>query len=214
MNIIILGPQGSGKGTQSGLLSKRLGVPCISSGDLLRSEISRKTALGKKIKSIIESGRLAPDNITLGLILKRIGKHDCKNGFILDGYPRNKQQLEDLKKNIGMDILFRINIPDKEAVKRLSSRRQCKKCGAIYNIITMKPKAAGKCDKCGSALVQREDDKPSSIKKRLHIYHNETKAVFDYFAGKGILAEINGEQSIEKVFSDIMKELEKWRESR
>lgn len=206
MNIIILGPQGSGKGTQSELLSKKLGVPNISAGQLCRDEANKKTTLGRKIKSIIDKGNLVPNDIVLKLLLKRLKK--SRNGFVLDGYPRNKAQLEDMKKSIKADIAVHINISDDEAVKRLSTRRQCSKCGAIYNVITMKPKAAGKCDKCGSALVQREDDKPSAIRRRLEIYHNETKVVFDYFAKKGILAEINGEQSVEKVLSDILKGLE------
>src|SRR3989338_10539019 len=209
MNIIILGPQGSGKGTHAKLLSKKLSISSISAGDLLRAEREKKTPQGRKIKSIIDSGRLAPDNITLSLILKRIRKRDCRSGFILDGYPRNRQQLEDLKKNIEIDVALRINISDKEAVKRLSSRRQCKKCGAIYNIITIKPKKAGKCDRCGSALVQRADDKPAAIKKMLRIYHKETNPLYDFFIKAGKLVDINGEQSVEEVFSDILRKLGK-----
>ncbi len=209
MNIIILGPQGCGKGTQAELLSKKLNIPTISAGQVLRDEAEKNTPMGRKIKSLIDKGNLAPNKWTLKLLLKRIKKKDCGNGFILDGYPRNKAQLEDMKKAIKINVVFRINISEKESIKRLSTRRQCEKCNTIYNIITKKPKMPGRCDKCGSKIVQRDDDKPAAIKKRLKIYKNETKLVFDYFSKKKMLVNINGEQKIEKVHEDILKELEK-----
>jgi adenylate kinase len=207
MNIIILGPQGCGKGTQSDLLSKKLGVPTISAGQLLRDEAAKGTPLGRKIKPIIDKGNLVPNSWILGLLLKRIKK--CKRGFVLDGYPRNNAQLEDMKKSLKADVVFRINISEKESVKRLMNRRVCNKCEASYNLLTIKPKKSGGCDKCGAALVQRDDDKPAAIKRRLSIYRRDTRVVFDYFSKKGLLLDINGEQDIEKVHEDILKELEK-----
>lgn len=209
MKIVILGPQGSGKGTQATLLSKKLGIHTISTGQLLRDEAIKNTPFGRKIKSIIDKGRLVPDDWVLKLLMERIKKRDCKKGFILDGHPRNKYQLEDLKRNIKVDIAFLLNISDKEAIKRLSARRQCKKCGTIYNLITFKPKKSGKCDNCDSRIVQRADDKPAAIKRRLQIFNKDTRAVFDYFLKNKMLIEINGEQSVDKVHKDIMKELKK-----
>jgi len=209
MKIVILGPQGSGKGTQGKLLAENLRIPHISTGDISREEAKRNTKLGRKIKSIVEKGNLVPDDIILGLLLKRVKRKECRNGFILDGYPRNKKQLDSIKDKIKFDVAFWLDVSEKESIKRLIARRECKKCKAVYNLLIMKPKKAGLCDKCGSSLVQREDDKPQAIEKRLAIYRKKTRPIFNYFSKKGILVHINGEQDIDKVFSDILKELNK-----
>lgn len=201
MNIILLGPQGSGKGTQSTLLQEKTGLPKISTGDLLRDIAKSKTPLGEKIKSYQSKGLLVPDEIVVSVIKERIGKKDCKNGFILEGFPRTLVQSEKLNGITSINRIVVLKISDAEAVKRLSARRQCKKCNAIYGL-SRKP---GKCAKCGSELYQREDDKPEAIKKRLELYKKETEPLIKYY-GKRVV-EIDGSKQIEAVHRDILKKL-------
>lgn len=207
MNIVLIGPQGSGKGTQAKLLKEKFKIPHISTGDMFRDNIGKKTELGMKAKAIIESGKLVPDEITIGIVKDRLSKPDCKKGFILDGYPRNLAQAEALEGFAKANHALDIEVPDNVSIKRLSSRWQCRKCGAIYGI-TLIPKKKWFCDKDGSELYQRDDDKPEAIRKRLEIYHNETKPLIDFYKKKGILAEIDGNQPVEKIFEDIMELLE------
>lgn len=201
MKLIFLGVQGSGKGTQGKIISRRLNITHISTGDLLRSSEGK---LRKVIDSYISKGNLVPDDLILKLLKKRLKKEDCKNGFILDGFPRTMEQARDLDKVAKIDKVIEIFISDEEAIRRVSARWNCEKCGIAYNIITEpKPKQKDKCDKCGSTLSQREDDKPESIKKRLQIYHKEIKPMLEHYDH----IKIDGEQSIEKVAEDILKEL-------
>jgi len=209
MNIIILGPQGSGKDTQAELLSKKLGIPIISAGQICRKEAEKNTTRAKKIKSIMLKGEFIPSKWMLEFILERINSPRCKKGFILEGYPRLKEYLDDMKNKIKIDAVFRINVSNKETIRRLTNRRYCRKCNSHYNLITSKPKRPTICDKCDSKLVQRADDKPEAIKRRLNIYHENAKYIFDYFLKNKLLVEINGEQSAEKVHKDVMKELKK-----
>jgi len=206
MRIVILGPQASGKGTQAKLISEKLSIPHISTGDIFRKNIKEETELGKEVSSYLNSGRLVPDEVTNKIAEARLKENDCNNGFILDGYPRNIEQAEVLDSITNLDGAINVEIPDNQVVFRLEGRRTCsnKKCSRIYNINTSPSKEEGKCDKCGADLYQREDDKPEAIKKRLEIYHNETSPLIFYYKKKGILKKINGMQPIEKVFEDIL----------
>ena len=210
MKIILLGPQGSGKGTQAKFISEKFKIPHISTGDIFRKNIKEGTELGKEVTSYLNSGKLVPDELTNKLVESRIKEDDCKDGFILDGFPRNIAQAEFLDSITKIDYSVDVEIPDQEVVFRLEGRRTCsnKECGAIYNLNTSpKPKENNKCDKCGSDLFQRDDDKPEAIKKRLEIYHQQTSPLIEYYQKKGILIKIDGEQDIEKVSEDIFSAL-------
>tara|TARA_Y100000310_G_C20591644_1_gene768381 strand:- start:67 stop:702 length:636 start_codon:yes stop_codon:yes gene_type:complete len=203
MNLIFVGPQGSGKGTQAKIISKELGLAHISTGDLLREA---KGELKEKVDNYTNRGNLVPDNLILEILKKRLDGDDCKNGFILDGFPRNSEQAKALDKIMKVDKVIEIKISDKEALKRLSGRWICKKCGIAYNVLTSpKPKKDKICDSCNIPLYQREDDKPSPIKKRLKIYHEETEPVLEYYQDK--IISINGERSIEEIQEEILKRL-------
>ncbi len=205
--IIILGPQGSGKGTQAEFLSKKLIVPNISIGQLLRNEIENKTEIGKQAKEFMNKGQLVPNSIAHKLAKNRIKKDDCKNGFIFDGFPRIIIQAKFIETVTNISSVILVNISDDEAIYRLSGRRTCTKCGEIYHIKFNPPKTENICDKCGGKLEIREDDTEDSIRKRLKIYHTETEEVVEYYRDKNLLIEINGEQSIEKVKRDIFSSL-------
>jgi len=198
MRIVFLGPQGSGKGTQAKIISEILNVPHISTGDLLR-EVEGE--LRKQVDEYMLKGQLVPVEIVVQVLKQRIEKPDCKKGFILDGFPRSLEQAQELEKEIEIDKYFEIFISDEEAIKRLSGRRTCSKCGAIYNVNSdAKPLVDGKCDKCGEGLFQREDDKEEAIKKRLEIYHNETEPTIEKYD----VIRVNGKQGIESVSHDIL----------
>jgi adenylate kinase len=210
MNIVLLGPQGSGKGTQAKFISKKFNIPHISTGDIFRKNIKEETELGKLASSYINKGELVPDEVTNKLVESRIKEDDCKEGYILDGFPRNLSQAKFLDSITKISHAVDIEIPDEEVIFRLEGRRTCtnKECGAIYNVNTSpKPKNENKCDKCGSDLFQRDDDKPEAIKKRLEIYHNETSPLIAYYEKKGVLIKIDGTKSIEEVSQDILSKL-------
>jgi len=199
MKIIFIGPQGSGKGTQASLLAKKLNIPHISTGDLLRNA---KGQLKQEIDSYINKGDLLPDELMLKILKQRISESDCKKGFILDGFPRNLKQVELLNSITDIDKIILIHISDKEAIKRISGRVNCEKCKANYNLLTSpKPKNPKICDKCGGRLIQRADDNEQAVKKRLSIYHKETEPILDYYEDKFLT--INGEQSIDEIKEDI-----------
>ena len=199
MNIILFGPQGSGKGTQAKLSSEKYSIPHISTGDIFRENIKNKTELGQKIEKLINEGTLVPDEITNEIVKDRLEKDDCKNGFILDGFPRNIKQAEFLDTFTKIDVALEIWISDKEAVKRISLRRTCPKCGAIYHLTHIIPKKEGLCDKCGATLIIREDDKEESIKKRLVTYHNETEKLIEYYQKKKVAQKVDGTESVQEV---------------
>lgn len=202
MRIVFIGPQGSGKGIQARIISGILNVPHISTGDLLRNA---QGELRKNVDEYMLKGQLIPDELMLKILNERLSKPDCKKGFILDGFPRNLNQADELEKQIEIDKYVEIFISDEEAVKRLFGRRNCKNCGIAYNIITTpKPRVPGKCDKCHGDLFQREDDKEEAIKKRLEIYHNETEPIIKKYD----VIQINGKQRIEKVTHDILEKME------
>jgi adenylate kinase len=211
MNIILIGPQGSGKGVQSRFLNSKYGYAMISSGDILRQEIDKGTQLGKKIADIINKGNLFPDELTLELIDKKI--RSARNGFILDGFPRNLNQvkllesyLEKLDKKI--DLVLLINVPESVSLFRLAGRWQCKNCGEIYNTKTIPPKIHGICDKCGKALYQRDDETEEGIKQRLKIFHKQTEPLVAYYKEKGLLKEIDGSGTPKEVRKDIIAVIE------
>jgi adenylate kinase len=208
LKIALFGPQGSGKGTQAEMLAKKYNLSILSTGEVFRQEIKKQTELGKLASSLINKGQLVPDEITDKIVLSELATPKYQNGFILDGYPRNINQLEVLEKNIGLDWAILLEISDEEVQKRLASRRVCPKCGAIYSVINKPPREEGICDVCGGNLVTRDDDKAEAIEKRLQIYHTETKPIINYYEGKEKLIKVNGAAPIEKVFVEIESKLE------
>lgn len=213
-NMIIMGPPGAGKGTQSERIVKYLNVPHISTGDMFREAIAKKTQLGLLAESYIQSGKLVPDEVTIGLVKERLSCPDCQNGYLLDGFPRTIKQAEALKvltKEISREVDVVINIACDYSVltKRISGRRVCSKCGNSYHIETKKPLVDGICDSCGGTLIQRKDDTEEALKVRLDAYEKQTKPLLEYYQKENILEEVDGLQSIEDVFNDIKNILER-----
>lgn len=209
MKIIMLGAPGAGKGTQAEKISAKYSIPHISTGDIFRANIAGGTELGKKAKEYMDQGLLVPDEVTIGMLLDRIHEADCEKGYVLDGFPRTIPQAESLTKaldaeNTAIDYAIDVDVPDEAIIGRMSGRRACLKCGATYHIVYAAPKQEGICDKCGSALVLRDDDKPETVKKRLTVYHDQTQPLIDYYKGKGVLRSVDGTQSLDKVFADII----------
>ena len=207
MKIVIFGPPGSGKGTYASLLKNRLGIPHISSGDLVREEIRKKTNLGKEIEKYSDAGKLVPNEVIAEILKKRLTQ-DLSRGFILEGYPRTIEQAKQLDNVAKIDVVINLNVPDRVIVERLSTRVQCKSCGSIYNERTLKPRIAGKCDKCGGELFKRADDQPKVILERLKIYKETSTPVIDYYRVRKLLRDItndNTDVSPESVTDRIMK---------
>ena len=219
MRIVMLGPPGAGKGTYASRLTVRLGIPHISTGDMVREEIKKQTDLGLKIKEYSDRGALVPDEIIIKLLAERLRKPDCNRGFILDGFPRTISQAEALENIAKIDLVINLNVPDDIIIARLSNRLICSKCGAIYNLLTLKPKKEGVCDKCGGKLYQREDDKPEVIKERLNVYRKQTEPLIEYYAKKGLLRNVScndlmtpPEVIVEKII-EIIRETEEKKQS-
>ncbi|MEM5778501.1 MAG: adenylate kinase [Candidatus Aenigmatarchaeota archaeon] len=190
MKITIIGPMNSGKGTYASRIAKKFGIPHISTGQIFRENIDAKTELGKEVESFLNKGILVPDEITLSIVKERISKPDCKNGFIFDGFPRTLEQAKQFDKISSFDIAIYLDVPKEVLIKRASGRRTCKNCGEVYNIVTFKPKREGICDSCGGKLIQREDDKPEAIRKRLEEFEKNTKPLLEYYKKQGILKRI------------------------
>jgi len=205
MNIILFGPQGSGKGTQAKFISQKYSIPHISTGDIFRENIKNKTELGQKIEEIINSGALVPDEVTNEIVKDRLSKIDCQNGFILDGFPRSLTQASFLNSFVEIDLALEIWISDEEAVKRIGLRRVCPNCGAVYHLTHIIPKKEGICDVCGTTLIKRDDDKEEAIKKRLAIYHSETEELTSYYKDKEAYKKIDGMGSVEEVNEQVSK---------
>lgn len=208
MKIIMLGAPGAGKGTQAKQIAGKYEIPHISTGDIFRANIKNGTELGKKAKEYMDQGLLVPDELTCDLVMDRIQQDDCKNGFVLDGFPRTIPQAEALDAaltKIGekMDYAIDVDVPDENIVNRMSGRRACLDCGATYHIVSLPPKTEGKCDHCGSDLVLRDDDKPETVQKRLTVYHDQTQPLIDYYKNQGILKSVDGTQPMEAVFTAI-----------
>lgn len=213
MNIILMGPPGAGKGTQSERILSYLDIPHISTGDMFREAIKNQTELGKSAQSYINAGKLVPDEVTIGLVKERLSREDCKKGYLLDGFPRTIPQaeaLQELAKEISRPVELVINITaDKdELVKRISGRRVCPKCGNSYHVQFKLPKVDGICDNCGAELIQRKDDTIESLNVRLDAYENQTKPLIEFYEKLGLCKEVNGLQNIDDVFNDIQKILD------
>lgn len=212
MRIILLGPPGSGKGTQAIRLSRDYDLPHISTGDMLREAVSGKDRMAQKIKEIMESGALVPDEIIFSILEKRLKKEDTRKGFVLDGFPRNLEQARELDKILGDAgdfVVFDLVVGEDTVVRRLSKRRVCKKCRVNYHLEFQPPKIGGKCDECGFSLYQRDDDKPEAIKNRLKVYNKESRPLAEYYKERGSLISINAELDEEQVFASIREKLEK-----
>lgn len=206
----MLGAPGAGKGTQAANLAKELNIPHISTGDIFRANIKNGTELGKKAKSYMDAGKLVPDELVCDLVAERIAKDDCKEGYILDGFPRTIPQAEALDKAVlalgtKIDYAVNIDVPDEAIITRMGGRRACLNCGATYHVQYNPPKKEGICDTCGHPLVLRDDDKPETVQTRLNVYHEQTQPLIDYYEKKNILVTVDGTQSMDKVFSDILK---------
>lgn len=209
MKIIMLGAPGAGKGTQAKKISAKYDIPHISTGDIFRANINNGTELGKKAKSYMDQGLLVPDELTVDLVMDRIQKEDCKNGYILDGFPRTIPQAEALDqalKALGekLDYAIEVDVPDENIVKRMAGRRACVHCGATYHIVHAPTKVENICDACGGDLILRDDDKPETVTKRLTVYHDQTKPLIDYYKEEGILATVDGTADLEDVFKAVV----------
>lgn len=196
MKIIFIGKQGSGKGTYADVLSKKYSIPHISTGEMFREIAKENSELGKKVKEFIDAGNLVSDDVTINVLKERLKKDDCKNGFVLDGFPRNLVQAQALEEITDLNLVFHLKISDETAIKRLSARRQCRTCSKIYNLITNPPKVEGKCE-CNGELYQREDDKEDAIKKRLATYKSEEEDLIEFY--HAILKVADAEKPIEEV---------------
>ena len=197
MNLILLGAPGAGKGTQAELLTKKLGIPAISTGNMLREAMRNETEVGQKAKNYMDNGLLVPDDVIIGIVGERVAQPDCANGFILDGFPRTVSQAEALDKmGVQIDKVVEINVPDEKITARMSGRRVCEGCGNSYHIEYKPTKVEGVCDACGAKVVQRIDDKPETVKARLATYHEKTAPLKDYYAAKGKLVTVEGQEEI------------------
>lgn len=214
MKIVMLGAPGAGKGTQAIKIADKYDIPHISTGDIFRANIKGGTELGQKAKSYIDKGELVPDEVTIGMLLDRIAQDDCKNGYVLDGFPRTIPQAESLTEALKsqgdqIDFALNIDVPDEAIIERMSGRRACPKCGATYHIVYAAPKTENICDKCGTELIIRSDDKPETVKDRLNVYHQQTEPLIAYYKAAGVLREVDGTQELPKVFEDVVAILSK-----
>lgn len=210
MKIIMLGAPGAGKGTQAKKIAEKYQIPHISTGDIFRANIKGGTELGMKAKTFMDQGMLVPDEITIGMLMDRIGQEDCINGYVLDGFPRTIPQAESLTKALAergekVDYAINVDVPDENIINRMSGRRACLGCGATYHITFNPPVKEGICDTCGQELVLRDDDKPETVKKRLDVYHQQTQPLIDYYKNAEVLAEVDGTQSMDAVFQGIVE---------
>jgi len=213
MKLVLLGPPGSGKGTQAKRLAEKYGIPHVSSGDILRAGLRKEGYLDRETREIVRSGGLVPDRIAVEIVRKRLGEEDCGKGFILDGFPRTLSQAESLngflqESDIAIDRVLYLELSEEEAVKRLSGRRICPHCGATFHLVFNPPRTLGLCDQCGAKLSQREDDKEVTVRERMKTYEKETFPLIEYYQTRGLLAKINANRSIEEVFEDLCKVLD------
>lgn len=209
MKIIMLGAPGAGKGTQAKMIAEKYGIPHISTGDIFRANIKNGTELGMKAKSFMDKGELVPDGLTVSMLLDRVSQQDCKDGYVLDGFPRTIPQAEELdralsERNEKIDFAVDVDVPDENIVKRMSGRRACLKCGATYHMEHIPPREEGICDSCGSELVLRDDDKAETVLKRLQVYHDQTQPLIEFYTRKGILKTVDGTQDMKDVFAAIV----------
>lgn len=197
MKLILLGAPGAGKGTQAEIICEKLNIPAISTGNIIREAMKTGTEMGKKAKAFVEAGSLVPDEVVIGIIKERLAESDCANGFILDGFPRTIPQAEALDKmGIAIDKVISIEVPDEKIVTRMSGRRVCEKCGASYHTEYKKPQKEGICNLCGANLICRKDDEPATVLDRLHVYHEQTEPLKDYYAASGKLRTVEGQEEV------------------
>jgi adenylate kinase len=197
MNVIMLGPPGAGKGTQAQKMADKFQIPQVSTGDLLRASIRQGTDLGKQAKAYMDKGELVPDSLVIGMVKQRLSAPDCKQGFNLDGFPRAVAQAEALDKMLGetrkqLDHVISIEVPEEELVRRLTGRRSCPKCSAMFHVVFSPPKKEGICDSCGEKLIQRSDDNEATIRNRIEVYKNQTEPLKLFYEEKGLLRRIDG----------------------
>lgn len=209
MKVVMLGAPGAGKGTQAKKIASRFGIPHISTGDIFRENIKNQTELGLKAKSYMDKGLLVPDELVLELIIKRFEEPDCKNGYVLDGFPRTIPQAEALdealsKNNDRLEFAIDVDVPDEVIIGRMAGRRACLNCGRTYHVETLRPKREGICDYCNTELVLRDDDKPETVKKRLEVYHKQTQPLMEYYKNKGILYSVDGTKDIDDIYNEIV----------
>ena len=209
MKIIMLGAPGAGKGTQAKMIADKYGVPHVSTGDIFRANIKNGTELGMEAKKYMDQGLLVPDELTVKILLDRVSQPDCKNGYVLDGFPRTIPQAEALDKALAelgesIDYAIDVDVPDENIVKRMSGRRACVSCGATYHVVHVPPKKEGICDRCGSELILRDDDKPETVKNRLDVYHKQTQPLIDFYTKKGVLKTVDGTVDMQDVFKAIV----------
>jgi len=208
IRIVLLGPPGSGKGTQASALERTRGIPQIASGDLLRANVRDNTELGRKAKPYMNRGELVPDHLILDMMADRLAQPDAQRGYVLDGFPRTVKQAEALEERLtglgqGLDAVVYLQVPEAEILRRLGGRRTCPQCNAIYHIDTMPPKRQGVCDKCSTGLVQRDDEKPEVVKKRLEVYAAQTQLLLDHYQARGLLTEVDGTIGVDNVIREI-----------
>ncbi len=210
MKIIMLGAPGAGKGTQAKLIAEKYHIPHVSTGDMFRMNIKNGTELGMEAKKYMDQGLLVPDELTVRILLDRVAKEDCENGYVLDGFPRTIPQaevLEDALAKLGDQIDYAINVevPDENIIRRMGGRRACLSCGATYHIEHVPPRKEGICDQCGQSLVLRDDDKPETVKNRLRVYQEQTQPLIDFYGEKGVLRNVDGTQDMQDVFQAIVE---------
>ena len=209
MKIIMLGAPGAGKGTQAEMICEKYKLPHISTGDIFRANIKNGTELGKEAKQYMDKGLLVPDELTVKILLDRVAKDDCKDGYVLDGFPRTIPQAEVLDKELSklndkVDFAINVDVPDENIINRMGGRRACVNCGATYHVQFAPPAKENICDKCGNTLILRDDDKPETVKNRLDVYHKQTQPLIEYYGNKGILKEVDGTVSMNEVFESIV----------
>ncbi len=207
MKLVFLGPPGAGKGTQAAVISQKLNIPHISTGDMFRRAIREQTPTGLKAKTFMDAGKLVPDEVVIELVRERLKLEDCSNGFLLDGFPRTVLQAQALETIVGLDAVIDIDVADEALMKRLTGRRVCSKCAGTFHISSLKDEKV--CPDCASELIHRDDDKPETIANRLKVYHDQTSPLIGFYSEKGLLKTIDGSQPMEKVTEDILSALGK-----
>ena len=209
MKIVMLGAPGAGKGTQAKMIAEKYGIPHVSTGDIFRANIKNGTELGKEAKQYMDQGKLVPDELTVKILLDRVAQDDCKNGYVLDGFPRTIPQanvLDEALTKLGdkIDYAVNVDVPDDNIINRMGGRRACVACGATYHIVYNAPKTEGICDVCGKELIIRDDDQPETVKNRLKVYHEQTQPLIDFYTKKGVLKTVDGTVDMKDVFAAIV----------
>ncbi|MDD6658159.1 MAG: adenylate kinase [Lachnospiraceae bacterium] len=210
MKIVMLGAPGAGKGTQAKMIAEKYGIPHVSTGDIFRANIKNGTELGKEAKQYMDQGKLVPDELTVKILLDRVAQDDCKNGYVLDGFPRTIPQanvLDEALTKLGdkIDYAVNVDVPDENIINRMGGRRACVACGATYHVVYNAPKTEGICDVCGKELIIRDDDQPETVKNRLNVYHEQTQPLIDFYEEKGVLKSVDGTADMKDVFAAIVE---------